>query len=334
MSEREEKSMGLRSYIIKRIFYSILLIFFVITINFIIFQLMPGSPLASFMDPRLQPEQLEELRIKFGLDQPVHIKFYRYTQNLLTFEFGYSYLTGELVSKEIMLRLANTLMLMGTVTVFSLVVGVILGVIAAHKRGGIFDTVSVFGSLTTYAFPSFWMGMIFLMIFAFNLRWFPLGGTIPKSWAINPPQTMFDVIAGRLRHLFLPALTLFLFSYGGYLLLTRALMMETLTEDYVTTARAKGLKERTVLYKHALKNAALPLITQAAMTFGFLISGAVITEQVFSWHGLGQWIWSAIYNHDYPVMQCFFFLIALCVIVANFIGDLLLGVVDPRIKYG
>ena len=326
--------MGLRSYVIKRIFYSILLVLFVITLNFIIFQLMPGSPLESFLDPRLQPEQIEELKIKFGLREPLHVKFSRYVQNVLTFEFGYSYQTGELVSDEIVTRLGNTLLLMGTVTVFSIVVGVILGVIAAHKRGGIFDTVSVFGSLTTYAFPSFWMGMIFLMIFAFNLRWFPLGGTIPKSWALNPPATILDVIAGRLSHLFLPALTLFLFSYGGYLLLTRALMMETLTEDYVTTARAKGLKERTVLFKHALKNASLPLITQAAMTFGFLVSGAVITEQVFGWNGLGQWIWFAIYNKDYPVMQCFFYLIALCVIVANVIGDLLLAVVDPRIKYG
>jgi len=326
--------MGLRSYIIKRIFYSILLVFFVIILNFVIFQLMPGSPLESFLDPRLQPEQIEALMIKFGLDQPLHVKFSKYVQNMLTFEFGYSYRTGELVSNEIMMRLSNTLLLMGTVTVFSLFVGIILGVIAAHRRGGIFDTVAVFGSLTTYSFPSFWMGMIFLMIFAFNLRWFPLGGTLPKSWALNPPETILQVIAGRLHHLFLPALTLFLFSYGGYLLLTRALMMDALTEDYVLTARAKGLKERTVLFKHVLKNASLPLITQAAMTFGFLVSGAVITEQVFGWNGLGQWIWFAIYNKDYPVMQCFFFLIALCVIIANFIGDLLLGVVDPRIKYG
>lgn len=326
--------MGLRSYVIRRTFYSILLVFFVITLNFVIFQLMPGSPLASFLDPRLQPEQIEALIIKFGLDQPLHVKFSRYVQNMLTLDFGYSYRTGSLVSDEILTRLGNTLLLMGTVTVFSIIVGVILGVIAAHRRGGIFDTVSVFGSLSTYAFPSFWMGMIFLMIFAFNLRWFPLGGTIPKSWALSPPNNILDIITGRLRHLFLPALTLFLFSYGGYLLLTRALMMDTLTEDYVLTARAKGLKERTVLFKHALKNASLPLITQAAMTFGFLISGAIITEQVFGWNGLGQWIWFAIYNHDYPVMQCFFFLIALCVIVANFIGDLLLAVVDPRIKYG
>ena len=325
--------MGLRSYIIKRILYSVLLVFFVITLNFVIFQLMPGSPLQSFLDPSLKPEQIEELKIKFGLEEPLHIKFVKYVQNVLTFEFGYSYFTGRPVSDEIVLRLGNTLLLMGTVSVFSIVVGVILGVMAAHRRGGIFDSLAVFGSLTTYSFPSFWMGMIFLMIFALRLRWFPLGGTIPKSWAISPPETILEVIAGRLSHLFLPALTLFLFSYGGYLLLTRAVMVDTLTEDYVTTARAKGLKERTVLYKHALKNASLPLITQAAMTFGFLITGAVITEQVFAWHGLGEWIWFAIWNNDYPVMQAFFYLIGLCVIVANFIGDLLLGVVDPRIKY-
>jgi len=286
------------------------------------------------MDPRLQPEQLQEIVIRFGLDQPLHVKFLKYVQNMLTFEFGFSYRTLAPVSNEIVMRLGNTLLLMGTVEVFSITVGVILGVLTAYKRGGLFDTAFVFGSLTTYSFPSFWMAMIFIMVFSVNLHWLPISGTVPLSWAISPPTNMFEVISGRLLHLFLPALVLFLFSYGGYLLLTRALMMETLTEDYVTTARAKGLKERTVLFRHALKNASLPLITQATMTFGFLISGAIITEQVFGWNGLGQWIWFAIYNHDYPVMQAFFFLIALCVIIANFIGDLLLGIVDPRIKYG
>jgi len=125
-----------------------------------------------------------------------------------------------------------------------------------------------------------------------------------------------------------------LFSYGGYLLLTRATMMESLTEDYIITAKAKGLSERTILFKHALKNASLPIITSAAMSFGFLLTGAIITEQVFTYPGLGQWIWDAIIYADYPVMQAIFYMIALCVIIANFLADLVYGFIDPRVKYG
>jgi len=246
------------------------------------------------------------------------------------------------------------LLLMGTSEILAIIIGIALGVIAAHRRGGIFDNVSVLASLTTYSLPSFWIGMMLLLLFYFNLGWFPNAGTYPRDWAIIyqstggfPPKIILGMlfgtvialpsiteISGRMLHLFLPTLTLTLFSYGGYLLLTRATMLETLSEDYIVTARAKGLKERTVLFKHALKNASLPLITSAAMTFGFILSGAIITEQVFTYPGLGQWTWAAISYSDYPVLQAIFYIIALCVIVANFVADVLYGIVDPRIKYG
>jgi peptide/nickel transport system permease protein len=139
---------------------------------------------------------------------------------------------------------------------------------------------------------------------------------------------------GRLKHLFLPVVTLTLFQYGGYLLLTRATMLEALTEDYIVTARAKGVRERSILYKHALRNASLPLITNIAISFGFMLSGAIITEQVFTYQGLGWWLWDAINRADYPVLNAMFYIIALCVVAANFLSDLLYGVVDPRIRYG
>jgi peptide/nickel transport system permease protein len=176
------------------------------------------------------------------------------------------------------------------------------------------------------------MGMMFLLIFHYSLSWFPGVGTTSFT-AINPAPNIFAYFSDRIWHLFLPALTLTLFQYGGNLLLARATMLETLTEDYIVTARAKGLKERTVLFKHALKNASLPLITNAAISIGFILSGAIITEQVFVYPGLGWWTWEAINFVDYPVLQTIFFLVALCVIVANFIADILYGVIDPRIKY-
>ncbi|MEM2110659.1 MAG: ABC transporter permease [Candidatus Bathyarchaeia archaeon] len=326
--------MGLQTYIIKRLAYSFVLILFVLTINFIIFQLMPGDPMILFANPsRLQNvKQVEEMRNLWGLTQPLHIKFITYMRNMLTGQFGISYISGDYVANEIAERLTNTILLVGVSTIISIILGIILGVVSAHKRGSPIDSLLVVSSLTTYSLPTFWMGMIFLLVFHYRLGWFPSVGTTSFS-PINPPPNIFVDVLDRLWHLFLPALTLTLFMYGGYLLLARATMLETLTEDYIVTARAKGIKERTVLFKHALKNASLPLITNAAISIGFILSGAIITEQVFVYPGLGMWIWKAIDFTDYPVMQCIFFLIALCVIAANFIADLLYGVIDPRIKY-
>lgn len=343
--------MGLRSFVAKRIIFMIFTLMFVISLNFFIFEMMPGDPRAYFISPghELTPEQQDKLLHQWGFDEPLHVRYGLYVQNMLTWQFGRSMSPGHgLIVKEIVERLPNTFMLMGGSIILAVLIGTILGVIAAHQRGKVFDSVAVMTSLTTFSLPSFWMGMVLLLIFCMRLRWFPLGGTVPKIWAhVGWPKPYIisilgteiaipslTEIAGRLQHLFLPTLALVLFMYGGYLLLTRATMLETLTEDYVLTARAKGLKERTVLFKHALKNASLPLITNAAISFGFMLTGAIITEQVFGWRGLGGWIWQSIQYVDYPALQAMFYIIALCVIIANFIADLLYGVMDPRIKYG
>jgi len=208
-------------------------------------------------------------------------------------------------------------------------------VLSARKRGSIIDSSLVTTSLTTFSLPTFWIGLVLIFVFSYTLGWFPAAGSTPPIWA-DPrygPKNIIEYAAGKLQHLFLPAVTLTLFFYGGFLLLTRATMMESLSEDYITTARAKGLPERTVLYKHALKNASLPLVTAAALQFGFLLSGAIITETVFSYDGLGKWLYDAIYAHDGPVIQAMFYIIALMVVLANFASDLMYGLLDPRIKY-
>lgn len=341
--------MGLRGYIIKRVIYSLILVLFVITLNFIIFVMMPGSPIDRFagsMKLRSQ-EQYDELMRIWGLSGSLGERYTKYLANMFTWNFGHSFYGGKLVAIEMMERLSNTVLLMGTATILSLIIGVALGVLAAKKRGSLFDGTAVVASLVTYSLPTFWMGLIALYIFYYRLGWFPGGGPFPVTWASSWPQpyefnllgTQVTIastteIAVRIWHLALPAAVLTLFSYGGYLLLTRATMLEALTEDYIVTARAKGLQERAVLFKHALKNASLPLITSAALSFGFLLSGAIITETVFTWPGLGRWIWDAITNNNYPVMQAFFYITALTVIIANFIADLLYGIIDPRIKYG
>jgi len=328
--------MGLRAYILKRILYTFVLLYFVITINFIIFILMPGDPvsiLASQMKLK-KPEMIEAVKEAFGLDQPLHVRYTKYVANMLIGQFGYSYVTRRPVIEEIGIRLQNTLVLCIPPEIFSVIIGTILGVNAVYKRGKLIDSVSVVFSLITYSLPVYWMGMQFILVFAYQLHWFPSGHTVPDYWRYLPPQTIWENWGTRLWHLVLPWTTLFLWSYGGYLLLTRASMLECITEDYVVTARAKGLKERTVLFKHALKNASLPIITEAAIWFGFMLSGAIITEQVFVYPGLGWWIWQSIERRDYPALQAIFYIIAICVIAANFIADLLYGVVDPRVKYG
>lgn len=352
--------MGLRGYISKRIVYSLILLVLVMSLNYIIFMVMPGDPATLFINPIKKgnstevAEQVARLKEMWGINDPPVIRYLKYIRNMLTWNFGITFSERTPVADEMMWRLPYTLILMGGSTVLALIVGVALGAVAAHKRGGKFDATAVLTSLVFYSLPTFWMGLLFILVFYSNLHWFPHAHAYPPEWtnkwpvpftmassAAGPlgvvmtinPNGLWEYVTGYLRHAFLPVLTLTLFQYGGYLLLVRATMVEALTEDYIVTARAKGVSETNVVFRHALKNASLPLITSAALSFGFLLSGAIITEGVYSWPGLGRWIFDAIGAKDYNILQAVFYIIALCVILANFLADLLYGVIDPRIKY-
>lgn len=321
----------------KRILFSVALLLMVITLNFIIFMLMPGGAISRLANPaKLGPTAVNEQLRRFGLLDPPLVRFAKYFQNMLTFQFGYSYYTGELISNEIVSRLTITLTLCLTAEVIAIAVGLVIGVLAAHKRGGVFDLFSSLIAIVTNSLPVFWVGMLLLLVFSFNLGWFPQAHSFPQEWSIPGrwPTNPLVELGVRLQHLVLPATTLVIILAGSYFLLTRASMIEVLSEDYLTTARAKGLSERKVLFKHALKNASLPIVTYVAIEFGFMLSGATLTETVFSYPGLGLWIWQSIEYADFPAMQAIFFIIALCVIIANFLADLFYGVVDPRIRYG
>jgi len=341
--------MGLRGYIIKRCIYTIFLIIFVLCLNFIIFEILPHNPLDFFVGTStgksLTPQKIAAIMHEWGLDQPWPIRFLTYMKNMLAFQFGQNTpdVKGSVLGL-IMTYLPNTLVLMGISTVLSIIIGVVIGVIAAYRRGGLFDSVAVIGSLLTYALPTFWIGLILIFVLAVNTHILPGSGIVGYDM---PPWIVYSLlgtrisipsmteIISRISHLILPCGVLTLVSFGGYTLLTRATMMESLTEDYILTAKAKGLKTRTIIFKHALKNASLPIITSAAMSFGFLISGALITETVFNYKGIG-WltIHSIFATFNTPALQAIFYVIALCVIFANFASDLLYGVIDPRIKYG
>jgi len=322
--------LGLKRYIARRIIYTFILLLLVVTLNFIIFRLMPLDPLAVIASSaRLKPEQVEILKRRFHIGEPLHLQYLYYMVNLLQGEFGYSYRTQRPIAAEIMQVLPNTLLLLGVATLFSIVVGMVLGIIAASRRGKTIDVAIMFLGMTTFALPTFWIGLMLLLIFGFYLPAFPLRGTI----SVPPPTDPLSAVLDLLWHLTLPALTLVLFLFAQYAVVMRNSLLNVLTEDYIMTARAKGLDRRTILFKHALKNAMLPMITIIALGFGGVVSGAIITETVFSWDGMGFYLWLAIERSDYPVLQAVFFVIALTTIVANFIADVVYGFFDPRIRY-
>lgn len=331
--------MSLRSFLIKRAAYTVVLVFFVILLNWVIFEAMPGAAgnLYSVLGQsgKLGTDQYNRQVELYGLNKDYWTRFYDYIKAMLTFQFGFSYKDNALVTSDMITsgRLENTLELLGASTIISIIAGVLLGILVSRKRGSTVDNFWVSASLTTFSMPTFFMGILLVFIFAQSLNWFPPNSVYPVAWDQFGKPGLLSQIPTRIHYLFLPALTLSLFSYGGFLLLTRATMMETLSEDYILTARAKGLPERTILLRHAFKNASLPIITSSALAFGSILSGAIITETIFNWNGLGYWLYQAVLFKDFPVMQAMFYLIALSVIAANFISDILYGVVDPRIRY-
>jgi peptide/nickel transport system permease protein len=316
---------------------------------------LPGGTRAGISQKEYE-EYLKGIIHRWGLDQPWHVRIFTAIINMLTFNFGKSFTRGVPISQELAYRLPFTILLLGSSTTAAIIIGVTWGVIVASRRGGILDSASVTSSLIFYSLPVFWIGLILILVFSRTLGWLPAYHSWPEVWnlrgfpkafavsssisstsvniALNlNPWATLELMSGYLKHLALPFFTLTLFSYGGYLLLTRAVMIDALTEDYIVTARAKGVPERSVIYKHALKNASLPLITTIALSYGGIVSGAVITETVFSYCGVGSWLFQAILGYDYGVLVPAFFIISLCIILANFIADLLYGVIDPRIKY-
>lgn len=358
--------MGLKGFIAKRVVYSFILLMAVIIVNFTIFILMPGDPTVflapidpsgGILPPEARAKREQLLREVWGFGEPYQVQLFKYIRNLLSWKFGRSFLYKMEVGKLISMRLPYTIFLIGGSTIVSIIIGVLLGVQVIQRRGSMFDSFWVVISLILGSLPTFWIAMVFLLVFYLYLGWFPNVGAFPREWAggkwpqpfiINSNVSgsglnlllsinlneLWRLISGFAIHAFLPMLTLVIFSFGGWLIYTRAVMLDVITEDYVVTARAKGLKERVVMYKHALKNASLPLITSAALAFGFVIGGAMITEAVFTYPGIGRLTFDAITYKDYSILMAIMYITSIAVIVANIIADLLYGIIDPRIRYG
>ncbi len=312
-----------------RVIYAVVLLVAVLVLNFSLMHMAPGDVADTISQSMggADQEVLDAIRRDYGLDQPFYVQLGRYIGGVLRFDLGYSFFYNQPVTSLILERLPATLLLVIVAQLLALVVGVVLGVISARRPNGAVSHFVTFLALFGYAAPVFWTGILLLIGFSLHVHWFPVAGmrdvTIEGGFWVH----FVDVA----RHLVLPVITLSSIFLALYSRLSRATMMEVLGSDYVRTARAKGLTDRQVVYKHALKNSLSPVITLAGLQFSAVISGAVLVETVFSWPGLGTLAFQSIIARDTPTILGILFFSALVVIVGNLLTDLALRLVDPRV---
>jgi peptide/nickel transport system permease protein len=319
--------MGSRRYLLSKCLQAVVTLWFVLTFNFFLFRVLPGDPIGMLArSQKLSPADIAALRHDQGLDLPMAQQYVVYMKNVLTGNLGQSLRNGLPVRDLIGSRMWPTVLLVGLGTILASWLGVLIGIRGGWRRGSRFDTTSQYSSLVLYAMPEGWLGMLLLLVFSGWLHWFPAGGYASAD------KTGVAHLVDLLDHLFLPLLTLTLGYIGGYAIVMRSSMIDTINEDFVHTARAKGVPERLVRSKHVVPNAFLPSFTLIILSFGFVLGGAIVIETVYSWPGLGLLTYQAIQTLDYPVIQGVFLIASAAVIVANLVADIMYGYLDPRIK--
>jgi len=317
---------GMARYVAMRSVQTFVTLLIILTLIFIMFEALPARPqdlLAT--TPNMQPSQIEFMIHLFGYDRPVLDRYAMYMVNMLTFDFGLSFSQAEEVWDILKERIPRTMLLFGGATILAYIIGIYLGALIAWRRGGVLDGSSVVISLVFYNMPSFWIGLIFLVVFASELNWFPLTG-----W--YDPTDNLPYLVDILWHVSLPMIVLLLLSLAGTILLMRTAMLDVIGENYMVTAKAIGLPERKVLFQHGARNAMLPVVTSFVIAFVFSIGGAVVLENVFSFPGMGALYIDALFQLDFPVAQATLYIITLMVLLGNFAADLIYGYLDPRVR--
>ena len=329
----------MREYLLKRIIVSIFILWVVATLNFVIFQVVsPVSPEDTYAPLSLDipPETLELIRELYGLNDPLHMRYIKYIKNMFTFDFGISFVSRKSVVSEMSKRLPATVLLLGSSMVATILIGTPIGILAASKRGSKTDIATIGAGLFTWGVPVFYIQLLFMLFFSyycmkiFGVPLFPVRGLYGIPPSANPLAFMVDVAW----HIGLPLITLVVGGFGAWALYTRNILLDALTQDYIITARAKGLSERTVLYRHAFRSTLPPIVTIIALSIPGIITGAMITEWIFTLPGIGRWYLDALTASDYPVLQAVLFMFAILTIICNLIADLLYGILDPRIRVG
>jgi peptide/nickel transport system permease protein len=319
-------------YVGRKFLQAFFTLIFVLVFNFFLFRIMPGDPVRLLTRQRgieLSVEAQESLKRDLGLDKPVPAQFVDYVGDTLRGDLGLSFIYQGQTVREVFLRfLWPTVLLVGTATIIMLVVGIYLGIRGGWTRGSAMDTSSMGVSLLFYSMPDFWLAMMLLILFSTALGWFPSGGFSSPNANLTGVANIVDIA----NHMVLPVVTLSLAYVGEYYLVMRSSMLDVLGEDYITTVRAKGVREGKVLWGHAVRNAMLPTISVIALSFGFIISGAVVVETVFSYPGLGLLTFQALDSQDFLLLQGLFLFFTIAVLVSNLVADLLYSWFDPRVR--
>ncbi len=318
-------------YLLRRLIQAFLTIVAIVILNFFLFRMMPGSPERILLrNPHLTEATVQAARERWGLDQPVPVQLVRYMVATAQGDLGYSFqYRGQPVAEVIGIRVWPTIILVGLAEIIAIVLGLALGAYSGWKRGGTVDKIGNGVSLILYSMPYFVIGMPLIIIFAAELGWFPTSGMLTPGASYASPV---DQLVDFLRHLTLPLITVSLGLIGGYSILMRSSIIETRTEDYVTTARAKGLNERRIVRQHAFPNALLPTVTIIAINLGYVVAGVLTAEIIFNWPGLGTLTYAALSVRDFPVLQGVFLILSIFVVLANLGADLLYGILDPRVR--
>ncbi|HKW60487.1 MAG TPA: ABC transporter permease [Candidatus Dormibacteraeota bacterium] len=323
------------SYLIRRLEFFVITLWATLTINFILPRIMPGNPAQAMLvryHGRVSPQTIKAIEVAFGLNphESIFQQYFEYLGNTFTGNFGTSVTffpvpVGDVIKQS----LPWTLGLVGMATIIAFVIGTLIGVLSAWRRGGIFDSILTPVFVVVSAFPYFWLGLLLLLVFALTLGWFPLGFAYDLTDSIN---LSWSFVGQVIYHGFLPALTIVIISIGAWILTMRNTMITTLAEDYVRMARAKGLSPVRIMFMYAARNAILPNLVGFAMSLGFVISGAVLVEIVFNYPGLGFTLLQAVHSEDYALMQTLFLMITLAVLVAVLAADVLTAILDPRTR--
>jgi peptide/nickel transport system permease protein len=303
-------------YTVKRLLSTIPVLLGISIMLFFMLRALPGDPAQVIAGDMATQKEVELIRHQLGLDQPTHIQYGHFLWRLVRMDLGNSIKTQNPVITEILPRLKNTAILAVTATLLACLIGIPAGIVAAVRPYTVWDILVTALALFGISMPAFWLGLMLIVLFSVELQWFPVGGS------------------GGIQFLVLPTITLASLLVAAFARNTRSSMMETLTQDYITTARSKGLKEEVVIIRHALRNALIPVVTVIGLQFGGLLGGTVLTETVFSWPGIGRLLVESILARDYPVIQGSILVFALLFILVNLTVDLLYGLIDPKVRYG
>ena len=320
----------MRRYVMGRLAQAVPLLFVVMTVNFVLIHSAPGDPVDLLIgEGGASQELIDHIRAEFGLDRPLHVQFFSYLGNVLQLNLGYSLRYRQDVFDLILDRLPASILLMGTAFVLSSVVGILLGLYSGTRKDTPADRIAVILSILGYSMPVFFLGLLMLTIFALKLGWFPTQG----MYNIRNPQEGWGLVMDVAHHLVLPVITYSAFQLALIFRVTRVKMQQVMTEDYIVTARAKGVHERRVVFRHAVPNTLLPIVTILGLNLEWLLAGSVLTETVFAWPGLGRLMFDAVSARDFPLLMGLFIVISAFVIIVNLMTDVLYRFIDPRVSF-